>query len=630
MSIFRISLTVAAGLLIAGGLQAKTCPSNLLVDPGFESGGEAWALGGRPPVKEAHSGFASLYYQNNDPKYYRTFSQELRVQPGQTIDFGTWVKGRNLQGFAKDRGASVYLQSFDRQGRFLEGSYPPGIVGNSEWQPINAVYTVPQQATRVRLGVYLRRGTTGEAWFDDLYACVRPSQPELYLWGDAQNGRGMAQITVAQPQQVQLDSTLLTRQGVVVKTTRQYYQVQQQRQVEFPMPARLPKGEYRLRQQVIELATRRTQSSEILLSIGQEAAKVAIDEQGFTLRGRQRFFPLGIYANMTSDEHLSRIAKAGFNTLLNYNYGSGKDPYSFFHQARKHGLQVIFSLKDLYAGTRFAPPTRQSYSWLTQWTVERLKDQPNLLAWYINDELGPEFLPLIEERGLQIKRLDRHHPTLQVLNKTGYLNAYFNSSDILATDPYPVGTDRDLTRTVQYSRLTKQAARGVKGSWVVIQIMDHAAYDSRRAPHQPSEQEVRNQAWQALIGGAQGLLFYSYTDLFYKKKSGQFSQNEFDDNWRGVANVAQQIASLGPYLLSGQSVALQSSFDTIPARVFIDRHRAILLVANPFYHQQATLLTLPDGWQLMGSQQIPLTLPPLGTQALHLSPVIPHSVEAVH
>ena len=61
-----------------------------------------------------------------------------------------------------------------------------------------------------------------------------------------------------------------------------------------------------------------------------------------------------------------------------------------------------------------------------------------------------------------------------------------------------------------------------------MQIMDHAAYDARRKPHPPSEAEIRNQAWQALIGGAKGLLFYSYTDLFYKRKTGRFDQREFD------------------------------------------------------------------------------------------------------
>ncbi len=615
----RRSWILAIGLLMTNVSQAEICPSNRLINPGFELGGRGWVLGDGQVVKEAHGGVASLRYQNNDPKHYRTFSQTLAVLPGQTIDFGAWIKGGGLQGFAEDQGASVYLQSFDRQGRFLEGNYPQGIVGSSEWRLISAAYTVPRLANRVTFGVYLRRGTTGTAWFDDLYACVRPAKPGLYQWNGARGGGVAALITVTQPQQVQLNSSLLTRWGVVVKTTRRYFKIEKQQQIDFPLPAGLPKGEYRLRQQVVELSTRREQSGETWIGVGLAAPSVAIDGQGFTLRGGQRFFPLGIYTTMISDEHLSRIAAAGFNTVLNYNYGSGKDPYGFFRQARKHGLQVIYSVKDLYAGTRFAPSTRLSYPALTQWTIERLKNQPNLLAWYINDELGSAFLPRIEERNLQIKQWDRNHPTFQVLNKTGDLDAYFNSADILATDPYPVGVDSDLTRTGDYAALTTQAARGVKGSWVVIQVMDHAAYDNRRPAHQPSEQEVRNQAWQALIGGAQGILFYSYTDLFYKKKSGQFSPQEFDDAWRGIAHVARQIASLAPYLLSGQSIKLQTGDEGVAARIFIDRQHAQLLVANPYYRQQSVSLTLPDGWRFKGRRQMRLSLPPLGTETLSLT-----------
>ncbi|MEX0631930.1 hypothetical protein M8494_07140 [Serratia ureilytica] len=76
------------------------------------------------------------------------------------------------------------------------------------------------------------------------------------------------------------------------------------------------------------------------------------------------------------------------------------------------------------------------------------------------------------------------------------MDAHFNSSDILATDPYPVGNDRDLTRTTRYTELTVQAARQRAQGWVVMQIMDHAAYDARRKPHPPSEAEIRNQARQ--------------------------------------------------------------------------------------------------------------------------------------
>ncbi len=45
------------------------------------------------------------------------------------------------------------------------------------------------------------------------------------------------------------------------------------------------------------------------------------------------FFPLGIYANVATDEHLARIAAAGFNTVLNYDYGEKKilTPFSATH-----------------------------------------------------------------------------------------------------------------------------------------------------------------------------------------------------------------------------------------------------------------------------------------------------------
>lgn len=184
-----------------------------------------------------------------------------------------------------------------------------------------------------------------------------------------------------------------------------------------------------------------------------------------------------------------------------------------------------------------------------------------------------------------------------MLNKTGELDAHFNSSDILATDPYPVGNDSDLTRTTRYTELTVQAARQARGAWVVMQIMDHAAYDARRKPHPPSEAEIRNQAWQALIGGAKGLLFYSYTDLFYKRKTGRFDQREFDATWRGVAAVSQQIAAFTPYLLTGKSTPLAGSNPQMPARMFVLGDRALLLVANPYYREGSTRLRLPAGWR---------------------------------
>ena len=487
-------------------------------------------------VAGGHGGQSSLFYQNHNPANYHNMLQTLSVKPGQQLAFGTWVRGENLKGKGENQGAGVFIESYDSQGRFLAGSYPQGLLGTSGWQPVTGDFRVPPRAVKVVLGVYLRRGTTGSAWFDDVYACQQPVAPELYQMRSGQ-GTASSLIEVVDPQQVQVDSTLVDDKNTAVKHDSRRYRISGKQQVEFPLPAGLAAGEYRLQQQVTDVASQRSQRSEMPISVGREQPKVALDAQGYTLKQGKRFFPLGIYmyGEMVTDEHLTRIRDAGFNTLLNYNYGTGRDPDNYFRKTQQYGLQVIFSLKDMYAGTRFAPETKMSYPQLTASYVERFKHQPNLLAWYINDELGPEYVPQIEQKHLQVKRLDPDHLTFQVLDKTGTLNAYFNSSDVLASDPYPVGRDADLTRTLEYSRITSQVARQVKGAWLVMQIMDHAAYAPGRKPRQPTEAEMRNQAWLGLIGGAKGILFYSYTDLFYKRQRGGFSQQEFDAIWHGVS-----------------------------------------------------------------------------------------------
>ena len=129
-----------------------------------------------------------------------------------------------------------------------------------------------------------------------------------------------------------------------------------------------------------------------------------------------------------------------------------------------------------------------------------------------------------------------------------------------------------------------------------MQIMDHAAYDARRKPHPPSEAEIRNQAWQALIGGARGCCFIPIPICFTSVKPAASTNGSLTPR-RGVAAVSQQIAAFTPYLLTGKSTPLAGSDPQMPARMFILGDRALLLVANPYYREGSTRLRLPAGWR---------------------------------
>ncbi|MDU3936065.1 MAG: carbohydrate-binding protein CenC, partial [Serratia liquefaciens] len=233
-----------------------------------------WSLASAQVVAGGHGGQSSLFYQNHNPANYHNMLQTLSVKPGQQLAFGAWVRGENLRGKGENQGAGVFVESYDDQGRFLAGSYPQGLLGTSGWQPVTGDFRVPPRAVKVVLGVYLRQGTTGNAWFDDVYACLQPVAPELYQMRSG-NGAASSLIEVVGPQQVQVDSTLVDDKNTAVKRDSRRYAISGQQKVEFPLPADLAAGEYRLQQQVTDVASQRSQRSEMPISVGRPQPKVA-------------------------------------------------------------------------------------------------------------------------------------------------------------------------------------------------------------------------------------------------------------------------------------------------------------------------------------------------------------------
>src|SRR5690606_3924484 len=93
------------------------------------------------------------------------------------------------------------------------------------------------------------------------------------------------------------------------------------------------------------------ETSEVIHVVA-EMPKVYNDKDGRLIRNGKHFFPFGIYLgeqNDSTDADLARISAAGFNTIVNYQYGyKGADPDRYMRDARKNNLAVIFSLKDIY------------------------------------------------------------------------------------------------------------------------------------------------------------------------------------------------------------------------------------------------------------------------------------------
>jgi hypothetical protein len=189
-------------------------------------------------------------------------------------------------------------------------------------------------------------------------------------------------------------------------------------------------------------------------------------------------------------------------------------------------MKVVSSLKQAYFGLPAADG--QTPASITSIAAEApdlrkriaaTRDHPALLAWYINDELSQAFLPQIRTHFEVIKESDPSHPTWQVLCEAGHFSDYIGSSDVLGSDPYPIGRPNQgawgVRAEMNDTVVETAAARPV---WETLQAINWKLYNPAMCTggscRTPNASEVRSMAWQAVVLGANALFFWEFNDLY--------------------------------------------------------------------------------------------------------------------
>jgi len=590
-SIMKKYFWVAVGLCslaMARGVNAQQASkTNLVQNGGFEAGSAHWKISNNAAqaVKtSSQGGSQSLYYKNTDPQRYTFFTQELDVKPGQVLDFSVWVKGKNVVG----GGAGIFVQSTDTQGTHIAGTpyggFPQALNGTFGWTQISGEYLVPDNEGSTQVGVYLRKGSTGEAWFDNVQ--VRRVAPVTFAFTlKYPNYHGMLLPRDSTPwrvdieakahpkwkQAIRVSSSIIDTAGKVLLSQNDTISVRDQvSTITIKPPVHLTAGRYLLRQTLQSSDGQVSESQEYPICVVAVMPKVYIDAQGFTVVEGKRFFPLGAYTGPhgsggghnanAGDADLKRMADAGLNTVLSYGYASTpiKDGPAFLQLAQKNHMYVIYSVKDMYDGHGHYPINGLSGQEAAKAQIEQVKNSPALLAWYINDEMGGEWLKAIQSRYDQIWDIDGDHPAYIVSNKPQINGEYIHMSDVLGMDPYPVGYSRDLDFVTYWTKETTRATGSTKGTWSVVQIFNpvYAGHNDKN----PTLDEMRNMSYQSLINGSKGLIYYAYHWLFFAQdKNGKrvYSQEAFNKRWPDVKKTVQEISGLTDVILHDDKINLQ-------------------------------------------------------------------------
>jgi hypothetical protein len=651
-----VSLLAVLGTSVARAQGEAPAPGpNLAADPGFEARGEAdrpAAWSAPAPVytlvtDRPRSGTSCLRFENREAGRYLLCSQALALTPGKQYEFEAWVRTEGVTG--EDTGATLCLQWSTKEGAYLGGDYPAGVKGTQgEWTRVRAITSpIPANAAAFDVTVYVRQGMTGVAWWDDV--AVREYLPPLVdgMTTDAYRGETAGGPVAVRaglrllghdlaPAQVAVTLRVRDAQGQTVATVAPARVLPDA--AEFTLDATpLRPGTYELQVNVQSNAGQAQGSASCrLVRVEQAVARRAvIDRHGRLLLDGQPFFPLGTYWGGIDPAQLDLYAQSAFNCLMPYGGGTREQ----LDQCQARGLKVIYSVKDYYAGIESCPPqitTEADERPALEAKVKEVGDHPAIIAWYINDELPVSMMPRLSAHRDWMEQLDPSRPTWVVLFQYTEVRSYLPSYDVIGTDPYPI-PNLAPRRALDYTRDTVAGSFNCRAVWMVPQIMDWAAYRKtaaeKKASRPPTLAEMRSMAWQCIAAGANGLVFYSWFDLWRMDKDPDVPQ-PFAGRWQDVAQMAAEIKGLFPVLLAVDPVAAPTRVDApdgVAWRLYAKDGKTYLVAVNaervPATARLTFLAEFAAAEQALGDTpaaakgaQLDLTLAPLEVKVLRLTP----------
>ncbi len=542
---------------------------NLVANPSFEEVEDGAPVGWRLPAiyssdaEQARTGERSLAFANDDPERYLLCSRPIDLEPGKRYEMSAWVRTEGLEG--GDTGAAICVEWRHPDGTWMGGSYPAGRKGDTpEWTQVGGITgRPPDDATGFTVTCYVRRGMTGAAWWDDVSVrLVRERPLRTVLVSPSYRGW----VTDDGPDAIEvragfvLDDVDVPAEGLALAArllpvhgdTALAEQVADEitgddLHLSLPLPELEP-GDYRLSVELVDAEAGESICTDEYRIVRREGAlpRCFIDRHNRLIVAGEPIFPLGMYWSAIREDQLDSYVEGPFNCLMPYGSPNAEQ----MDLAQQYGLRVIYSIKDYYSGLRYCPASITSEADEEPAVRERVRqyrEHPALLAWYLNDERPVEMMDRLAAHQRWVEEEDPDHPTWVVLYQVGQVGRYLRSFDAIGTDPYPV-PDRPVSMAAAWTRRTREAVLDSRAVWMVPQVFNWSVYREGEEFRPPTLDEMRSMTWQCICEGADGLIYYSWFDLF------EDEAHPFEQRWADVKAVAQEVADLAPVLLSTEPV----------------------------------------------------------------------------
>ncbi len=578
----RVSLAIAALFAVGFAFAAEADNSAALPKQNLVETAKVKYL--RGPMKFDRAA-KKLVFENADTNANAFLTLDVPLRRGSTYEFGATISTDGLS-----RNLCFCLEWYGKKG-FIAGTYAPNVSGTTNALALAMrSRPIPPEATHAALQVIAGKGTLGKAVVENLFLREKemPLIDGLYTSryrNFAADGRVVIKAALTLP-----EGFCKTAKGVfrvidakkpsvarsIPVSVTDYVAETECKVSDFAM------GANRIEFVLSDVPGRTNETAAIVFNRvtreREQSIKVRFDEYGRTLVDGKLFFPLGMYLmGRFDDKKFERFCDSPFNCYMDYD----RPTRERMDLSAKKGMKVIYNTVG-----KILPEAA---------LVREFRDHPATLAWYMNDERPvSERAAMKAEREL-VEKLDPNHPGWIAIWQHSEVRDYLPVFDAIGTDPYPLYKD-PIGMVTEWVRDTERGTMDLKPIWEVVQVFDKDAYSWRKPGPPRSEcgaptyDEVRNMAWQALAGGAKGLIFYSFFDLVKMDR-----KDPFERRWDEVKRIAAEIKGYVPFFHSlekGPSVSVDD--ERIAVRAWRNDGRILLALVNTVREPVTCKVTL-DG-----------------------------------
>ncbi len=300
-------------------------------------------------------------------------------------------------------------------------------------------------------------------------------------------------------------------------------------------------------------------------------------DDGVLLVDGKPFFPLGSWnSSYTSPEDIARL---GMNT--SFRGGPTTDEAvaafrEFMRACGKLGVQVVPYLS--YGGAGVAPWPPENVRRIAQ-----LATEPNLLTWYVGDDIVMDHLPGIRQTVNILREQTPTIPTVAdyIATETPEAKTTFTQYvDIRCQYAYPV-PDEPFTDYLAFFDEQREFVGDPLWTWLQNFMWGRTGrmfnIGAEGPGPLPEPEQVRLLAYAALLRGVRGLLFFPHHELHRQPELAA-----------SVALTCREIRLFESHLAAGEmSMNLETSNSDVHATAFRYGGSTVIAAAllKPFYHR---------------------------------------------